>query len=157
MICVSCQTAKTQLRCGSCESPVCKNCAQILDEGTFSFLPQRPKKLIHDIYCNNCFDQHIAADLESYNQTMELAKAVHIFDKTQGKETRLMKRRPENRVVVENCTDPDEAVLRLAFMAVQSNCNAVVDVDISATKVKDGSYSKRMWRATGISSQFRTK
>lgn len=153
-ICVSCQSPKAQLHCGLCESTVCKYCAHIFDESTFSFLAQKPQHLQHTTYCNVCFNQYVAEDLEKYNATMERAKAVHIFDATQGKETRLMKRRNEDKLVVENCEDPDEAVMRLAFFAVQRDFNAVVDVDITATKVKNGSYSKRVWRAVGIPSHF---
>lgn len=153
-VCISCQSPKAQLNCGLCEATVCKYCAHIFDDEQFSFLEQKPQHLQHSIYCNVCFNNHVAKDLEDYNQTMERAKAVHIFDSTQGKETRLMKRRNEDRVTVENCNDPDEAVMRLAFFAVQGNFNAVVDVSVSATKIKNGSYSKRVWSATGIPSHF---
>lgn len=156
-VCSHCQKSNPQLQCGCCGAAVCKYCAHILDDSSFDFLTQRPAHLSAHVFCHPCFNEKVAPELENYNQTLEQAKAVHIFDKTQGKETRLLKRRSENKVMVENCEDPDEAVLRLAFFAVQKNCNAVVDVDVSATKIKNGSYSKRIWRASGICSQLNVR
>ncbi|MEK6773066.1 MAG: hypothetical protein AABY64_03925 [Bdellovibrionota bacterium] len=155
-LCISCQSPKAPLNCGICEGAICKYCAHIFDDETFSFLPHKPSHLCHTTYCNVCFNEKVSDELDQYNRTMELAKAVHIFDHTQGKETRLMKRRVEDKITVENCIDPDEAVLRLAFFAVQKNFNAVINVEVSSDKVKDGSYSKRIWRATGIPSYFRS-
>ena len=38
-VCISCHKSKPQLACGVCAEPTCKNCAQFVEEETFSFLP----------------------------------------------------------------------------------------------------------------------
>ena len=151
--CSSCQKPKAQLQCGSCHEAVCKKCAHFLEEGAFSFSTKVSEVLQHGVYCNSCFEYHVRAALENYNQEMELAKNIVVFSKSQSKETQHIRRSAE-RLVVENCVDRDETLLRLAFMAVQLKYNAVLDIELTAKKVKKDGYQTSIWRGTGTPVQL---
>lgn len=46
--------------------------------------------------------------------------------------------------------DRDDAILRLAFLAVQAGKNALVDVDLSSTKIKHGKWQTSRWHGRAI-------
>ncbi len=120
-----------------------------MDGESFAFESRLPKDLSHAVYCNSCFDQHVAGALAEYQERLEAAKNVFVFMKNQSKETRLIKRKlPAIRV--EDCDDHDETVLRLAYAAVKAGCNAIVDTDVIAKKEKDGRYQWTKWYGTAI-------
>lgn len=83
----------------------------------------------------------------NYDRMMEQAKNIHVYEKTQGKETRFIKRGKELYKVVD-CPDRSQAVLRLAFFAAGDGYNALVDVNLSSEKVRDESYQKLKWSGT---------
>lgn len=120
-----------------------------MDEGQFSFMADRPEELSHSVYCPECFNAHIAGPLEEYNETVEQAKEILIFDKSQGKETRLIKR-VEDPVSVRDCRDYDEAVMRLAFFAVKAGYNSIVDMNLVSHKVKIDGYQTTLWSGAGV-------
>jgi hypothetical protein len=150
--CLSCQKTKAPFVCTVCASALCKSCAQFFDEDSLPFLEELPKELKAGAYCLSCFETHLTPVLAGYEQIMERARETFVFFRDQSKETRLMKRTEES-VVVENCTDKDEALLRIAFKAAQKNFNALVDIDISGEKVRHGGYQTMKWRAEGVPTQ----
>lgn len=147
--CCTCQKPKATLECGICKDYVCKNCAHFLDDDSFSFMAQIPADLAHGTYCIPCFDSKVASELESYNETMEQAKNIHVFEKDQGKETRFFKRL-EKPIKVENCPDRKETLLRLAFFAVKGGFNTLIDVDVTSAKIRSGTYQTQIWTGSGI-------
>ena len=147
--CCICQKPKATLECGICKEALCKYCAQFLEDDAFSFLAQIPPELAHGTYCNPCFDAKVAPELASYQETMERAKNIHVFEKDQGKETRFFKRLEET-LKVENCADRNETVLRLAFFTVKAGFNTLIDVDVDYAKVRNGSYKTHVWNGSGI-------
>lgn len=148
-VCITCGKPKSHLECGICHEVVCKNCAQILPEDSFSFLPTIPAHLSIPLFCAPCFDQKVAADWKLYEDTMEMAKEVLVYYKKQGKETRLVKRFADPIQVI-SCQDHDETILRLAFLAAQNKFNALVDLEMNIVKVGAGSYQKNTYTATAI-------
>lgn len=154
--CQSCHKPKASLECGLCSSAICKNCAQFNDEDQFSFLAEIPQELSHSTYCVSCFDEKVAPALAQYNETMELAKDVLVYSKTQTKETRLIKRK-EQPVHVVGCKDHDETILRLAFLAAKAGHNGIIDVQLSSEKIKNGSYQTMRWSGTGIPAHIDSK
>jgi hypothetical protein len=152
--CTTCGKSKALLSCGVCTVSVCKHCAQILEEESFSFLDVQKPEMLQTTFCNTCFDEKIAPDLMDYQQTMEAAKNIEVFFKDQGKETRLMKRIDVVFSIVD-CPDRNEAIMRLAFKAVKMGFNSVIDVDIVAKKVKMGAYQTHSYKATGVPSNVR--
>lgn len=147
--CSTCRKPKALLECGICKDSVCKNCAQFLDENSFSFMDHVPAELSHGVYCTPCFDAKVAPELLTYNELMERAKEIHVFEKDQGKETRFF-RRMEKAYKVDHCADREEALLRLAFFAAQRGFNTLVDVHITSTKVRNGTYQTQVWQGTGV-------
>ena len=151
--CSTCQKAKAPLVWGVCSGTLCKNCAQFLDEDAFSFLAKVPPEVSHTTYCQTCYDTHVVPQLVSYNSMMDQAREILIYYKDEGKDTRMYSR-IEDKLVVLNCADRKEAILRLAFMAVQGGFNAVIDIDVYSKKIRTGAYQTLQWQATGIPTQI---
>ena len=151
--CVSCRKSKANLVCEMCEESVCKNCVQVLDVDTFSFLAKIPKELIHSNYCGACYDMTVTPELERYNEIMERAINVFVFFQTQRKEIPLI-RKSKEVFSVTNCIDRDQTILRLAFFAAEQGFNAVIDVEELFDKIRNGRYQTSVWRGTGIAAQI---
>jgi hypothetical protein len=147
-VCSECLKPKAALACGICNTVLCKKCANFIDEDRFSFLPTIPIELSHGTYCGSCFAEKVTPELSSYDATIERAKDVFVFFKNQGKETRLVKR-ADKSYRIENCSDRDETILRLAFYAVIEGFNAVVDIDVIYEKSRAGSFKIAKWSGTG--------
>jgi len=148
-VCSSCGKAKANLSCGLCHTVICKSCAQFIEPDQFSFLPKVPKDLSYSVYCDSCFTNQVSSEIESYNQKMTAAKNVAVYLKKQSKETRLIKR-TELPVQVTDCPDHDEAILRLAFLAILANCNSIVDVQLTSKKTRTGSYQSLLWSGSAL-------
>lgn len=124
-------------------------------EGTFSLMPVVPTSLQHSVYCLSCYKENVEEALANYQVLVEQAKEIMIFDRSQGKETRFIKRN-EDLVKIKDCEDYDEAIMKLAYQALQCGCNAVVDVDIIAEKVRTGSYQTQKFHGSGRPAQVKT-
>jgi hypothetical protein len=120
-----------------------------MDEDSFSFLKKVPAELSHGIYCSRCFDDKVAPQKDSYDQTLIEAKNINVFYKNQGKITRFMKRK-EEPYKVENCIDKDEALMKLCFQAVKDEFNSLIDIDIIPTKTMQGTYKIMTWAGTAV-------
>jgi hypothetical protein len=151
-ICSSCEKPKAQLQCGLCEVDLCKNCTVFLEEDYFSFLPQIPKELTQTAFCQTCYQQKIIPQIEAYDQDMLRAQDIIVFAKNQGKETRFVKRL-EDPFTVTDCLDEKDVTMRLAFLAVRAQFNALVDLVVTSTKIRNGSYQKLVWQGTAIPAQ----
>ncbi len=149
MGCISCQGTKALLKCGCCESDVCKYCAHILPEDNFSFLTEVAPELKHEVYCPPCFNLHVSDQWDDYQATMEKAKNINVYLSNQSKETRLIKR-IQKPIKVSGCKDHDETLLRLAFQAVKAGFNGLIDVDLVSQKVKIAGYQTQTWSGKGI-------
>lgn len=152
MSCADCQKTKAPLSCGLCAKSLCKSCTQFLEEESFSFYLSLPAVLRHQSYCLQCFSQSVQPELDRYEELMVQAREILVFEKSQSKETRLI-RRDENPVRVNDCIDRDEAVLRLAFQTVQKGYNAIIDMDLVGKKVIRDGYQKTYWSGTAIPTQ----
>ena len=147
--CCSCFKPKANLVCGLCQDTICKKCTQFVEEGGFSFLKKVPADLLHTAFCETCFTQKILPEQSKYNEMMEQAKNTFVFMKAQFKETRFVKRL-EDPITIAECSDYDEIILRLAFKAVELNLNGIIDVDITAKKVRTGNYQTSVFSGTAI-------
>lgn len=147
--CASCSKPKATLQCGLCHCDLCKYCAEILDPEAFSYLDQLSEELSHSVYCRFCYDANVAKELERYRQDLEAAKDVLVFFDHQGKETRLIKRLADP-ISVSECKDRDEAIMRLALMAVRSQHNGLVDIHLVSEKVRVGRHQNLKWKAKAI-------
>ena len=149
MSCCICQKPKTTLVCGVCQQDTCKSCTVFLEADQFSFLQVKPDFLSHPAFCSVCYTEKVSPEVTMYNETMEAAKNIAVFEITQGKETRLIKRK-EAKLTVTDCPDKNETMLRLAFLAAQKGFNSIIDVDIKPKKIKEGKYQHTMWSGTAI-------
>jgi hypothetical protein len=147
LTCSTCSKSKTPHNCGICHQAICKQCTHFVDGDTFAFAVTPPPHLKLGLYCSPCFDHIVVPEIEKYEQTVESAKQIVVYGKNQGKETRFFRRAQETYEVV-TCEDRSEVVIRLAFMAVVANYNAIIDVNITSVKVTDGSYQKQVWSGT---------
>lgn len=120
-----------------------------MPENIFLFLESIPEELSFGFYCPPCFDGKVEPEVRAYQLAMKRAKQVNIYYKKQSKESRLFKRKADPLKVV-GCADRDEALLRLAFLAVQANYTMIVDVDLTAEKVRNAGYQTSLWSAKGI-------
>lgn len=148
-ICKICRGPKAKYECGLCHEHSCKKCTQFLGEDSFHLLKKIPDTLKHPTYCLNCFDEHVAATYNEYNETMEKAKDIIIYSKDQSKLTRFLKRK-EEPIHVENCEDEQEALIHMSFYAVQGNFNALIDVEIKTKKIIVGSHKKTIYSGTAV-------
>lgn len=149
MSCCVCQKSKAALICGICKEQVCKSCTEFLENESLSFLTTIDDNLKLGTYCSICFAEKINPIVEKYNATMELAKNINVFEKSQGKETRLIKRK-EAELTVTDCADKNETILRLAFQAAEKGFNAIIDVDLKPRKIKNGRHQHTLWSATAL-------
>ncbi len=147
--CVTCQSTKANLICGHCQASTCKKCSHFLDEEHFIFLQPIPAELSHQCYCDHCFSEIVIPAQALYDETLEKAKNIMVFDRNQGKETRFI-RRQERPFQIKNSKDQEEVTLRLAFLAAQKNYNAIIDVDIKGEKVRTGAYQTTIWSGSGV-------
>ena len=69
--------------------------------------------------------------------------------KNQGKETRLISRK-EKPYSVKDCADYNEAILRLAFFAVEAGFNSLLDVDLTSKKIIVAGYQSTVWSGTAV-------
>lgn len=152
LICYSCRqpeaTLKNNYRCGLCQSLLCKNCAEFFDAEFFSFLKVIPDELKVATYCRNCFEAKVVPAKDSYAEIMRHAKEVHIFEKREKYIPLVKKER--FKVVVEDCADRKETLLRLGFLAAEQDYNAVVDVEVTYKKIRNEGYQTTAWSGTGF-------
>jgi hypothetical protein len=147
-ICASCRRPNPTRQCGVCEGAVCKSCVQNLEPSTFALLPEVPKELSHTYYCQACYDEHVATELERYTEILARAEEAFIFFTSQKAFIPLIVKSKEI-FRVANIPDRDEAILRLAFLAARKDFNAVMEVEVVGEKVRDGAYQTMKWRAQG--------
>lgn len=93
--------------------------------------------------------QVVEPEIVNYNDTMRKAKEVFIFYKSQGKESRTI-RRAEAPLKVSDCPDREETLLRLAFLAAHANYNALVDINLTSKKVRNEGYQTLIWNGTAV-------
>ncbi len=147
--CSLCGKAKAPYQCGCCNETLCKSCVQFMPDDAFQFMTHKPVEISHNYYCNVCFDNNVVTALSTYEEIAERAKNLSVFDSSQGKETRFI-RRIEKPIKIESGSDEQEVTMRLAYMAAERNFNAIVDMNIKAVKVRDGAYQTMAYTGTAV-------
>jgi uncharacterized protein YbjQ (UPF0145 family) len=94
----------------------------------------------------------VEPELGIYEETLERAKQVLIFFKTQKKGLRILRKEriPEQ---VDSCHDRDETILRLAYLAASKGYNSVIEVEVISKKVRNEAYQTSVWSGTGLSAE----
>lgn len=148
MECVSCSDQKAKLKCKLCHATICKSCAQFMEDDAFLFLDPKPAELAHDTYCPGCYDRVVATPLANYEIDLERARALPIYLKRQSRETKWLDRKADPLTVVD-WPDHDQAILKLAYMALKSGYNGMVNVTMLSTKIRPGNYQTTIWTGQG--------
>lgn len=158
LLCSACRlpqaSLKLNLKCGICQAILCKDCTQFLGEEAFSFLKKIPEELKHATYCGNCFDEKVRPAQEAYLKTMARAKNVYIFEKSEKYIPLINK--SKNKLIITDCADRKDTLLRLAFLAAQDNFNAVINVEITYKKIRINNYQTTAWSGMGFPAQIRS-
>lgn len=147
--CSQCQKPKATLTCETCSEILCKSCAEFISENAFPLLTKRPAEIAHSTYCTACYSNYVLPFIEKYKEIENRAKDIKVFDKTQGKETRLIKK-TEDPITVNDCSEYQEALMKLAYLAAEKNFNTLVDVDIKSKKIRIDSYQTSLFFGSGI-------
>ena len=108
-----------------------------------------PEELTQTVFCPTCYQTKIVHEIESYEADMEKAKNIIVFEKDQGKETRGIKRL-EEPLVVTDCLDAKEVMMKLAFRALKAGFNGIVNYEAISTRDRNGSYQKVTWKGSAI-------
>jgi hypothetical protein len=145
--CTSCDRRPSTRECGMCASALCKACTQFLDAETFSFYAKIPLDLSHAAYCDSCFASIVQPAREELSDDLRRAQDIVVF--TVNQRRHLTMTVSKERLEVKNCKDRNEAFLRLAYFAVKSGRNSLVQVDVYSTKVRDGAYQSSLWHGSG--------
>jgi uncharacterized protein YbjQ (UPF0145 family) len=151
--CCTCMKPKASLECVKCHSPVCKHCAQFVDDERFSYLPPPANSELTGTYCSPCFDIAVGPAQAAYDEIMARANEVSVFFSDQGKETRTIKR-SDFKFKIASCKDRDETVHRLAFFAAKAGFNGLVDVELATSKSRDGSFKFTTWSGSGTAAHL---
>ena len=147
-ICKTCRGPKAKYNCGICSECSCKKCTHFVEDA-FTYELNVPENLTHSQYCNACFEEYIAAPLEQYEHTVEEAREVVVFLKNQSKVTRLLDRKAAP-LVVNDCDDEEDALMKMSYQAVKMGHNALIDVEFKNKKVINGSHKKIIVDSTAI-------
>lgn len=114
-----------------------------------AYLQKPAKELTHSAYCGSCFDENVAPAKLHYDEMLTKARDVSIYFKAQSKETRAY-RRKEKPLLVDNCDDREQAIMRLAFLAAMAGFELIIDVDLQSKKIITNGYQRSSWSGTGI-------
>ncbi len=147
--CANCDNSKAPLLCSVCTVALCKACAEHLDADQFCYVPEQAAKFADKTYCRACFESHVAESLAAYDELVARAREVRVYFKNQSQETRLIKRKAK-AVTVSECRDYHDAILRLAVAAAATGHNAVVDLNLTSKKWRDGGYQKNLWHGSAL-------
>lgn len=147
--CSQCQAPRAPLACGPCGASLCKACVRLINDEQFDLIGQKPAALVHDVYCETCYQAIAAPELEAYEAAAARARDVNVFYRTQGKESRFI-RRTEKPLTIDDCADRDEAILKLAFRAARAGFNTLVDVEVNARKVRNGGWQSSIWSGRAV-------
>lgn len=115
-------------------------------------LADAPHPYLQDqTFCIACYDREVEPVHNQYLKNAALAEEVFVFYKPQGRETRMIKR-TEKPLLIENQSDRDITLLKLAFATVEKGLNTLVDVELDAKKVRINGYQKSNWSGRGVPS-----
>lgn len=156
LLCSSCRLPSASLKkgyhCGLCKAVLCRECVQFRDEEAFVYQKVVEEELMHDSYCGSCYDLIVAPAIETYVEILIRAKQVYIFTK-KNKRIPLI-RRSNHKLSHQDCPDKQEVLLHLAFAAAADSFNALVDVELVSTKIRNGGHQKLHWAATAYPAQI---
>jgi len=147
--CEICLQKKAQLSCGLCIKEICKDCSIDLGTYAFSFMSKVPQELTKEHYCLHCYDTTIQPKKTQYETRLKQAEDIYFLTKAYPGYVRVLKKHTK-RVVIKECPDRKEAILRMAFFAVELGFNAIIDADLKSHKTRNGGYQSSYWSSSAL-------
>jgi hypothetical protein len=148
-ICSHCQEPKAQLVCGACGKDICKTCREYIDTNSFSFMAKAPQHLTKGEYCPACFEDVIVPAQAAYDATMKSAAEVFYLSKNYPGYIH-MQRKHTKRVVVTECDDRRECIMRLAFFAVELGFNGIIEAEVESFKIRKNNRQSSYWKGSAL-------
>ncbi len=148
--CQSCLKDKSNLTCQNCSQDCCKECIIFVDCNEFEIVTLLPVKIQEKAFCPSCFNIEASPIIAEYKEILDKAKSVNVYEIEQSQETHKMPRH-ERPIIIKECNDRNETLMRLAFFAVQRGFNTIIDVDLKSRKSHEGgTYRKLVWSGKAI-------
>ncbi len=154
MPCALCLQPKSIRECGHCTRPICKNCVHYLDKEAFRFHPKPPKTLTKEIYCSDCYAEHVEKEMAKYQECLERAPAVVLIPKATSHE---VKRKKNVVVDVKRHLDENIAIMHMQFLAAWDGWNALLAFRTESKKVRNHGYEHTEWAASGTFAEIRKR
>ncbi|MDZ4676519.1 MAG: hypothetical protein SGI74_03335 [Oligoflexia bacterium] len=116
-------------------------------------MSQKPEELSHEQYCPFCYTSKVQPTIRRYNEILRRAKVVIFIDTARRKPLPLLEK-SKDPILVQDCTDREETILRLAFLAAEKGYNAVIKASVDHKKVRNFGYQKMSWHGNGFPAQL---
>jgi hypothetical protein len=147
--CASCGAVKASFNCGLCQKNLCKNCVQEVDSHAFSFFSKIPEELKKGNICPTCFEDKILPHKKRFDELLEKANDIYFLTKSYKGYVRVHNKHSK-RVIVADCDDRRETIVRLAFFAAELGFNAIIDSEVESKKVRMGKYQSTRWYGSAL-------
>ncbi len=148
LVCSSC--SKTgHLECAVCACTICKACAHFVGEEAVEMLSPKPEYYALGVFCSPCFTNKVEPEIAAYAETVARAGEVNVFYKTESKESRFI-RRVEKPIKVKDCSDRDDVLMKLAFVAASRGFNILLDVEAGSEKVHMAGWQTSNWHGVAV-------
>ena len=147
--CASCGALKSPFSCGICQIALCKSCVQEVDSHSFSYFSKIPAELKKGNICPKCYEDKILPHKQRFDELLEKANDIYFLTKSYKGYVRVHNKHSK-RVVVEDCDDRRETIVRLAFFAAELGFNAIIDSEVESKKVRMGKYQSTRWFGSAV-------
>lgn len=148
MGCEICRAPKAGKTCEECDAEVCKNCVVHLAADRFAYHPDPPPILLKHTFCRDCHEREIAPIEAAYDEVQRRSEGITVVRKTFRGQLPCLKRASASTVVA-NAAAANLALRHLQFLAAWAGYDAVVDVEVIPTKVRNHAYETKRWDAVG--------
>jgi hypothetical protein len=147
--CDLCGAPKAIKTCGPCEREVCKNCVAYLAPDQFRFHPAPPEFSKFGVFCIDCFENEVRAEVERYNEALERSEKVKIVRSSYHGYIPCL-RKAERDTEVKDDAGRGIAVWRLKFLCAWEGFDTVIHLDTKHKKVRNEGWETKSWSASGL-------
>ena len=81
--CSTCSKNRVDFKCALCDQEICKSCTEFLAEDAFHYSDEKPFDMQKNHFCINCHIQKVLPELDAYEDLLNKAKNIRVFDKSQ--------------------------------------------------------------------------
>ncbi len=146
--CELCGSPKSYKSCGLCERAVCKNCVAFLEADKLRFHPNPPAFARHGIFCADCFESEVRAEVEKYEEVLARSEQVKIVRASFHGYIPCL-RKADRTTEVNDDAGRGIAIWRLKFLCAWEGFDTVIELDTKHKKVRNEGWENKVWSATG--------